>query len=274
MWTFRTLTLCATVAAFVPGAHADETTFCNTYITSLPYTISMQGHYCFNRNLSTGITSGTAIAINADFVVLDLNNFKLGGGAAGPATETVGILGVNRSNITVRNGNIRGFMVGIRLTAPNPSLSQNNLVENNVLDGNTNKGIDVRGLSNVVRNNIVTNTGGSTVTPPLFCTYAIDTCFGAESVCSFSATSALVQGNFISGVTNPVGATCAIAIYAPDSPGADNGGIVIGNVVQGVQDNPSGGVPIVGGICRDNTVYVATGDTAYSCLIMGGANVP
>ena len=274
--TFRTLALSATVAAFVPAVHADETTFCNTYITSLPYTITMQGHYCFNRNLSTAMTSGAAIAVNADFVVLDLNNFKLGGGAAGPATQTVGILGVNRSNITIRNGNIRGFLVGIRLAAPDASLSQNNLVENNVLDGNTNKGIDLRGRSNVVRNNIVTNTGGSTVTPPLVCTYGIDTCFGAEPSCPLAATSALVQGNYVSGVTNPAGATCSTGIYAPAVLNADHGGIVIGNVVQGVQDNqnPGGGGPIVGGICRDNTVYVTPGDDAYGCLIMGGANVP
>lgn len=272
MWIFRTLAVAATLAAFLPAVRADETTLCNTYITSLPHTIAAQGHYCFSRNLSTAITAGAAITINTDFVVLDLNNFKLGGGAAGPATETVGILGVNRNNITVRNGNIRGFLVGIRLTAPDPALSQNNLVENNVLDGNTNKGIDVRGKSNVVRNNIVTNTGGSTVTPPLFCSYAIDTCFGAEGGCSFSATSALVQGNYISGVSIPVGGSCAIGIYAPDSPSANNGGIVVANVVQAV----TGGLPIIGGICRDNTVYVASGqaDDAYYCNIVGGANVP
>lgn len=274
MRTFRTWAVAVAVVAIVPSLSADETTFCNAYITSLPYTIMAQGHYCFDRNLSTAITSGAAITINADFVVLDLNKFKLGGGAAGLATQAVGILGVNRSNITVRNGNIRGFLVGIRLTAPVAALSRNNLIENNVLDGNTNKGIDLRGENNIVRNNIVSNTGGSTVTPTPFCTYAIDTCFGAESGCSFTETFALVQGNFVSGVTNPVGGSCSIGIYAPGAAGADHGGIVIGNVLQDVQHNAAGGVPVVGGICRDNTVYVAPGDDAYGCIIMGGTNVP
>jgi hypothetical protein len=92
----------AVIAALLgtTSATADETTFCNAFITSLPYTITVQGHYCFNRNLSTTITTGAAIRINADFVVLDLNNFKLGGGGAGPATQAVGILALNRSNIT------------------------------------------------------------------------------------------------------------------------------------------------------------------------------
>jgi parallel beta-helix repeat protein len=261
-------------AALVPSLRADETTYCKTFITSLPYTITTQGHYCFDRNLSTAASTGAAITINSDFVVLDLNNFKLGGGAAGLATQAVGIQAVNHSNITVRNGNIRGFLVGIQITAPDEADSQNNVVENNVLDGNTNKGIAVRGRNNVVRNNVVGNTGGSTVAPPLFCTYGIETCFGAETGCSFIANYALVQGNLVSGVINPEGGTCAIGIYSPGSLGADRGGVVAGNVVQAVQHNAAGGVPVVGGICRDNTVYVATGNDAYSCITMGPNNVP
>ena len=53
--------------------------------TSVPYTITTQGHYCFNRSLSTAQTSGAAITINADFVTLDLNGYRLtGGGSPGP----------------------------------------------------------------------------------------------------------------------------------------------------------------------------------------------
>jgi hypothetical protein len=56
----------AMVAAFAPPAHADETTYCNFYIRSLPYTITTRGHYCFDRNLSTAQTSGNAITINSE----------------------------------------------------------------------------------------------------------------------------------------------------------------------------------------------------------------
>ena len=115
----RVVAAWATAVFMLAGAtvRADETTFCNAFITSLPYTITTQGHYCFNRNLSTAITAGAAITINSDFVVLDLNNFKPGGGSAGPATTATGVYASNRSNITIRNGNIRGFAFGISLDA-------------------------------------------------------------------------------------------------------------------------------------------------------------
>jgi parallel beta-helix repeat protein/putative cofactor-binding repeat protein len=144
----------------VPAA-ADETTFCNQFITSLPYTITVQGHYCFNRNLSTPINTGAAITINADYVYLDLNNFKLGGGAAGPATNAIGVYSSNRSNITVRGGNIRGFAFGIALEGTNEYTANNLLVEKNVVDGNYKAGIVVAGRNGVVRDNLVLNTGGS-----------------------------------------------------------------------------------------------------------------
>src|SRR3954467_15509720 len=106
--TFTGLAIAA-VMTLAGTAGADETTFCNQFITTLPYTISVQGHYCFDRNLTTAITTGHAITINSDFVVVDLNNFKLGGGSAGLGTNADGIFASNHRNITIRNGNIRGF---------------------------------------------------------------------------------------------------------------------------------------------------------------------
>ena len=62
-----------------------------TVIATLPYTITAQGRYCLSTNLSTAITSGAAITINSDFVVLDLRGFKIGGGSAGPGTLAHGV---------------------------------------------------------------------------------------------------------------------------------------------------------------------------------------
>ena len=59
------LILGLTLGAAPAGA---ETTIC-TVISSLPYTISAQGSYCLDRNLSTAMTTGAAITINIDFVV-------------------------------------------------------------------------------------------------------------------------------------------------------------------------------------------------------------
>jgi hypothetical protein len=154
----------ATVAPpFAACARADETTFCNFFITAVPYVISAQGHYCFDRNLSTAIPSGNAITINSDFVVLDLNNFKLGGGGAGPNTQTNGVYALNHRNITIRNGNIRGFFRAIFLDDNSGSGTSGGsyLVENVVADQNTFHGIEFVGTGAVIRNNQVVSNGGS-----------------------------------------------------------------------------------------------------------------
>ena len=160
------LVLGAALAGLVlsaPVASA-ETTIC-TVISSLPYTISAQGSYCLDRNLSTNLTSGAAITINVDFVVLDLNGFKVGGGGAGFGTQTSGVFAQNHKNITVKNGNIRGFLRGVYLkdTSGTFTSSQGHLVEDVRADQNTLAGIVVEGRGNVVRNNQVVDTTGTTV---------------------------------------------------------------------------------------------------------------
>ncbi len=143
-------------------AQADETTYCQQFINSLPFTITTPGHYCFHRNLSTALNSAlAAITIDADFVWLDLNNFTLDGTAAGTGSTTTGILAVgDHKNITVRNGIVKGFFNGINLDGG----GSNYTVENIWADRNYVNGIAARGLGgkHVVRNNVVTNTGGST----------------------------------------------------------------------------------------------------------------
>src|SRR5438128_9796041 len=75
-------------------AHA-ETVNC-TPITTLPTVITVQGIYCFTGHLSTAITTGNAIDIQTNNVILDLNGFKLGGLAAGPGTFAIGIFALDR----------------------------------------------------------------------------------------------------------------------------------------------------------------------------------
>ena len=59
-----------------------------TAITSPPYVIATQGVYCLTGNLSTSITTGSAIEIQANNVTLDLNGFKLGELVAGATNYT------------------------------------------------------------------------------------------------------------------------------------------------------------------------------------------
>ena len=136
-----------------------ETTNC-TPITSLPATIIVQGVYCFTGDLATAITSGNAIEIQTNNVVLDLNSFKLGGLAAGPGTQATGIFASNRQNLTIKNGTIRGFFRGIHLI--DSGASQGHVVEDIRADQNTFEGILVQGAGTIVRNNQVVATGGTT----------------------------------------------------------------------------------------------------------------
>jgi len=78
--------------------------------TTFPITINESGSYVLTSNLT--VTTGNAININADNVTLDLN----GHGIYGPGTGTgKGISAVNRYNITIKNGIVRGFSFGIYL---------------------------------------------------------------------------------------------------------------------------------------------------------------
>lgn len=149
-------TACAAMTAAAPALA--ETIYC-TNITSVPITITAPGIYCLKQDVNTGITSGAAITINANNVTIDFNDYKLGGLTGGPNTMASGVYANARSNITLRNGNIRGFRTGIYLNGANGGPGSGHLVENNLLDGNTSIGIFASGAGVVVRGNRVVNTG-------------------------------------------------------------------------------------------------------------------
>jgi hypothetical protein len=141
----------------------EETTLC-TAITSLPATINTQGIYCLTGNLATNLGAGYAIEITVNNVTIDLNGFKLGNLAAGPGTGANGIRANQKKNITIRNGTIRGFFRGIWFDDDSPfTASSGHLIEDIRADGNTFVGIWVDGTGNIVRNNHVVFTGGSSI---------------------------------------------------------------------------------------------------------------
>lgn len=152
--TFRIyflLTLLASLLLLSSPIAQAETVNC-TNITSVPYTINGTGIYCLKFSRFPTITSGAAITINSNHVVLDLNGFILKGVPATPGAQTVGISASQRSNITIKNGTIRGFTTGISL-AEFPGLSSGaHLIENMVID-QVNSGITARGDNITVRNN-------------------------------------------------------------------------------------------------------------------------
>ena len=134
-----------------------------TPITSLPNTITAPGVYCLTSDLATNVTSGNAIEIGTDNVVINLNGHTIDGQTAGLGTTTNGIYAYQRQNITIKNGTVRGFFTAILLfDVPSFTTSQANIIENIRADMNTYQGINVYGRGNIIRNNQVVDTLGST----------------------------------------------------------------------------------------------------------------
>ena len=136
-------------------------------VHSLPFIINVAGSYCVTEDLSTSISSstGAAIEIRADNVLLDLGGFTLTYNPPNPTAVLRGIrtFGVRRS-VTVRNGTIKGFILaGVYLGADLDNAG--NLVENLRVQDCINLGIGVWGKGNVVRNNLIVNTVGSADVP-------------------------------------------------------------------------------------------------------------
>ena len=108
------------------------------------------------------MTSGYVITINAGNVVLDLNGYTVGGSGAGVGSNAYGIYAYQRKNITIRNGTVRGFIMGIMFNDDPPyTTSQGHIIEDIRADRNTAVGLAVYGLGNIIRNNLVVDTGGS-----------------------------------------------------------------------------------------------------------------
>jgi hypothetical protein len=183
-----------------------ETTNC-TVITSLPITITTQGIYCLTSDLSTSMASGMAITIANNNVMIDLNGHKLGGLAAGSGTQVYGIYADQRKNITIRNGTVRGFYYGIWLHDLSPfTTSQGHLIEDIRADMNTFFGINVAGKGNIIRNNQVVSTGGSTNT------------YDAYGIVAVGPGSRVLNNDIIETKEQSTGV--AAGIYGPISPGS------------------------------------------------------
>lgn len=189
MKRFITLIALATALMFTPARA--ETIEC-TVIDSIPFIITVQGIYCLKGNLASGLASGDMITVATNNVTIDMNGFKLGGLAAGTGTTAHGIFALDRRNITIRNGSIRGFHRGIHLQG-NPATSSGHLLEDLRLDGNTFIGAQVEGTGNIIRNNQVVNTGptdNSTIAVGIFINLSNDSVVEGNVISSVSETFA------------------------------------------------------------------------------------
>ncbi len=183
----RFITLIALATTLMATPAKAETIEC-TVIDTIPFIITVQGIYCLRGNLASSLTSGDMITVATNNVTIDMNGFKLGGLAAGAGTNANGIFALNRRNITIRNGSIRGFLRGIFLDRI-VETSSGHLLEDLRLDGNRRFGARVHGTGNIIRNNLVVYTGPSDNSISAFGLYIID------------SNDSVVEGNVISSVS-------------------------------------------------------------------------
>ena len=256
----RHLTIVAALvvaSGFVAWPASAETTIC-TAVTP-PATISSQGIYCLKQNAVVSITTGPAIQINANNVVLDLNGWTLRTNvpAGTDVSGTVGILiGSSRQRVTIRNGTIRGFGdgVGVGGTGSAPGLTGHIIEDLRVVDS-VFEGINLPfGEGDVIQRNLVLNTG---VGSPSSSTVNVAGITGGSL--------ATVHNNDVVGVS----ANIAIGINA-------GGAAVVNNRIKDVSGTLFGvGINCIGtAALRDNIVLGAAPGPAYSpsCQLLGNNN--
>jgi hypothetical protein len=243
---FVALTLLAVVGLFAARPASAETINC-TAITSVPAVISTAGVFCLTANVTSNSGVTNAIEIQANNVVFDLNGFKLAGNA-GAATAAFGIHAVNRQNITIRNGTIRGFRQAITLEGGGSS--RGHFVEGIRADSNFEVGIQVNGTGCVIQGNQIVNTGGTTFLGPNA------NAFGIYA----SGTSTRIINNDVAVVTG-TGTGTTLGIYIASGTDA----FIVNNRIAAADNGIYGAT---NGKCRDNLVSVAT--SAYlSCVDTG-----
>ena len=222
----------------VETARAESFHTCTGMITSVPTTITTQGVWCMNQDLSSNLASGSLIAVGANNVTIDCNGFKLGGLSAGPGTQTTGILVMNRANVTIRGCNVRGFRRAVNAFGV-PS-SGHSIVDNR-FEGITEIGVYAAGSGMEIARNLVIDTGGAPET-------------GTDTAAIYVAGDGDVVDNRIDGVS-PAGEDGSAAAHGIVVNGAA-GAVVRGNRIR----NVDGGIGLVYGIRVFGGTYASVTD--------------
>lgn len=136
---------------------------CNV-IEKLPYTVSRGGCYTLAADMTLDSINTHAITIAGDRVTIDLNNKTISGSFQKNA-RNAGVFANNVKNLKIKNGAIKGFMYGIRVSGEK---SKNTFVSGITSEENTFRGISVNGASTRIFQNTILNIGGTTVYPDAF----------------------------------------------------------------------------------------------------------
>jgi len=212
-----------------PARAAESYDNCTGTIDHLPASITTQGVWCLKGDLSTAMNSGFAISVLANNVTIDCNGFKIGGLAAGPVTDAVGIYSNDQQNVVVRNCNLRGFAVGVSLGG---YLAAGNVVEDSRFDNNLLQAISVWGPGSVARHNVAMDSGGGT------------SAYGVHVFVIGGAEGASLIDNTISGAASTPGSNGNVrGIQSNGGTEGENGGATIsGNRISGLVADGTGTV--------------------------------
>lgn len=236
-----------------------------TTITSLPYVISSPGGYKLTGNLTHTNDLASAITITSDNVTLDFDGFTIVNQAA-PIYDSAkyGVFSMVRSNVRIRNGTLRSFIHGIRMTGEGSNAGC--VIEDMTLIGCRDSAISTAYVNGViirrcnvadtgigqsqvyalnlggknayVHDNVITNTRGTS-----------EFLYGSTAINLTNCAHATVERNTIA---NEEGLQGVFAIHA----GMDQ--ISVGNLITNFNWGVSGGI-FRDNICRKCGPYAFSG---------------
>lgn len=185
------LILSCAMLIMVAPVHAQKgCTLVSPTAGSPAFLIQYRGHYCLESDF---VVDGVGIAIMAEDVVLDLQGHEIIGPADG---ANAGVwMTVGAGNVTVRNGTIRGFQVGL-LSHRNGG---RNRVENLTVLDSSQRGIIMDGENNIIRRNRVQGTRSTGGT--------------SAGISVSGAKNSLVDNVILDTTTSDTGAAYGIEVY-------------------------------------------------------------
>ncbi len=197
----------AMLGLFAPNVSSEEAKL-GIPIAALPAVINSPGVYVLQSDFEINLPSGAALTIAADNVVIDFNGRTISNTQAGAATGAYGVYSLDRANVTVRNGRIKGFNVGVFLNGSD-NLSCGNLVEEMHVDRATSCGIYLFGAHSMVRRCEVSKIGGASLATNKF-----------NAGIAVSGVGARILDNDVSEVGPPAaGSFPAVGLYLRDGDG-------------------------------------------------------
>lgn len=128
---------------------------CIGSVDALPAVIRTPGTWCLSHDLTTTITKGEAITIDADHVVLDCRGYRISPRVVNRAFSVTGIISRDRDDIAVKNCGVENLHVGILLYG-----GARHQVSHNRVEHSSSIGIGIVGDNSVIESNSVLDAGG------------------------------------------------------------------------------------------------------------------